>query len=468
MAGLLTTLGATSSALDAQTAAINVTSNNIANVNNPNYSREEVDIGDLAPVNTPDGEESAGETVTVTQSRDSVLDQMVQQESALVSGFTAQQSLLQTAQAALGENITNSSTSSSTSSTTNTDSGLSSALDSFFNSFQSLAADPGDDTQTESVIQQAGVLTDRFQEIEQNLSQVQTDAGTQVSTGVTAANGLLTQIAQLNSQIESLESGDPGSAVELRDQREGDLEQLAGYVPISVQENAQGEDEVTTTDQNGNSVALVTQGNVTNQLAFSGGALMAGTTTLGVSSGSLQGTITASTGPVQSLMDSLNALASQIVTAVNTAYNPSGAAGENFFVASGTTAATIAVDPNVTATSLTVGNGAAGDNSIAVAVSNVANQTFSTASGDAISGTISDSYANTVSSIGQALDTANTQVTDQTNVQTIVTNQRASVSGVSVDEEMSNLMTYQRSYQASSEVLQVVSGLLESLIQSVQ
>lgn len=98
----------------------------------------------------------------------------------------------------------------------------------------------------------------------------------------------------------------------------------------------------------------------------------------------------------------------------------------------------------------------------------MANQTFSTAHGDAIDGTISGFYGGAVSGIGQALDTANTQVTDQTNVQTIVTNQRASVSGVSVDQEMSDLMTYQRAYQASSEVLQVVSGLLSSLIQAAQ
>ena len=286
--------------------------------------------------------------------------------------------------------------------------------------------------------------------------------------GVDTANGLLKQIAQLNTEIGTLEATKPGSAVDLRDQREGALEQLSALMPVTATEDSQGELHVTTTDTAGNSLNLVSQGTVANALSYTAGALQAGSTALGVSSGTLQGTLTANTGAVQSLRDNLNALAQQVVAAVNSAYNPSGTSGGNFFDSAGTTAATISLDGHLTASTLKAGTGAAGDNSIALAVANVANQKFSTAGGDAITGTISSYYGGTVSGLGQALDTANTQVTDQTNVQTIVTNQRAAVSGVSVDEEMSNLMTYQRAYQASSDVLQVVSGLLQSLIQSVQ
>jgi len=460
-------LGSTAAALNAQSAAISVTGNNIANVNNPDYSRETVDISDTGEVATPDGDVATGMSVTVEQERDSVLDAMVQQEASLTSGFTAQQSLLSAAQAGLGENITSNTTSTGTAASA-TNSGLSAAVDDFFNAFESVAASPTDTGEAQALVQQAGVLTDRFQEVDANLAQVQTDANAQVTSGVQTANGLLQQIAQLNTQIGALEAGKPGSAVDLRDQREGALEQLAALVPVTSTENAQGELSVTTTDTAGNSINLVSEGTVSNSLSYTGGVLQAGTTTLGVSSGSLQGTITASTGPVQTLRDNLNAMAQQMVTAVNAAYNPTGAAGGNFFNPTGTTAATISVASNLTPGTLTAGTGAAGDNSIAVAVANVANQTFSTANGDAINGTISSFYGGAVSGIGQALDTANTQVTDQTNVQTIVTNQRASVSGVSVDEEMSNLMTYQRAYQASSEVLQVVSDMLSSLIQAVQ
>jgi flagellar hook-associated protein 1 FlgK len=463
MSGLIGTLGSAAASLDAQSEAISVISNNIANVNNPEYSEETAQISELGSVQTDEGPISMGLTVNVSQDRSSVLDRMVQEQNSLVSGFTAQQAVLQQAQAALGENITSSSSTSGGTST-QSESGLSSSIDSFFNAFENLAANPTDEGAKETVVSQAGVLADRFQEVDQNLAQTQNDADSQVASGVTAANTLLQQVATLNTQIASCDASEPGSASALIDQREGALEQLASLIPVNVQQDAQGEDTVTAAAAGGGSVALVTGASVSNPLAYAGGALSAGTTALDPSSGSLAGAISASTGAVQSLRGNLDALASQIVTAVNGAYNPAHTPGGNFFDSSGTTAGTIALDPGMSSATLQAGTGAAGDNSIATAVANIANQDFSTAGGDSIDGTIDGFYSNTTSNIGQALDTANTQVTDQTNVQTIVNNQRSSYSGVSLNDEMSKLMTYQTAYQASSELSATVNNMLSAII----
>jgi flagellar hook-associated protein 1 FlgK len=466
MSGLFSILGSAATALDAQSQAISVASNNIANVNNPEYSKEVASYKTLGSIYTPQGPQSMGITVNVEQERSAVLDQMVQQEASLTSGLTAQQNILQQAQSALGENITNSSTSSSSVSSVST-SGLSAAIDDFFNAFQALAANPTDSGQVQTVVQQAGVLTDRFQEVDQNLSQVQAAAESEAGSDVDSANQLLKQVAQLNKQIAAQESGNPGSALALRDQRQGALEKLAALIPISVKEDSTGMDQVSTTDTSGNSVALVSGVTVTNPLSYAAGAVSAGSTALGLSSGSIQGELSAGSGAVQSLRTSLDNLANQIVTSVNGAYNPSATAGGNFFLADGTTAGAISVDPNLTASTLVAGTGSAGDNSIATAVAKVADKAFSTVGGDLIDGTIGSFYGTVVSDIGQALDTVNTQVTDQTAVQTTVVNQRQSVSGVSVDEEMSNLMSYQRAFQASSEVFQVVDTLLANLVNSL-
>jgi len=464
MSGLFSILGSTASALNAQSEAIAVTSNNISNVNNPDYSDETVDFQPLASVETDDGLESTGLSVSVTQQRDAILDQMVRQEGSLTSGYTAQQTVVQQAQASLGENITAGSTSGA--SDTTSESGLSAAIGSFFNAVESYAANPSDATQSQSVIQQAGVLTDRFQQVDQNLAQVQSGATAKVASDVTTVNGLLSQVAQLNDQINSLQTSDSGSALQLVDQREGVLEQLAGYLPVTVTQGPSGEDAVATTDSQGNSVTLVSNAAVVNPISLSNGALYAGSPpdALGVSSGSMQGTLTASSGAVQALRTSLDQLASQIVTAVNAAYNPTGTAGGNFFDAAGTTAGTIALDPSLTAANLVAGPGGAGDNSTALAVAGVANQVFSTANGDAVDGTITQSYAGAVAGIGEAVSTANSAVTDQTSVQTVITTERASVSGVSLDQEMSDLVTYQQAYQASSEVFQVVDNMLSTLM----
>ena len=74
--------------------------------------------------------------------------------------------------------------------------------------------------------------------------------------------------------------------------------------------------------------------------------------------------------------------------------------------------------------------------------------------------TFNDNYDATVAALGDSLQTANTQVTNQTAVTQMLSTQRSSVSGVSVDEEMTNLMTYQRAYEASAQLVTTLNTLM--------
>jgi flagellar hook-associated protein 1 FlgK len=74
--------------------------------------------------------------------------------------------------------------------------------------------------------------------------------------------------------------------------------------------------------------------------------------------------------------------------------------------------------------------------------------------------TFSDYNAATVTNLGTALSDANSEVTDQSTVTQMLDTQRSSVSGVNVDEEMTNLMTFQRAYEASAQVVTTVNTLL--------
>ncbi len=62
--------------------------------------------------------------------------------------------------------------------------------------------------------------------------------------------------------------------------------------------------------------------------------------------------------------------------------------------------------------------------------------------------------------LGDALNTANNQVSDQAAVSNMLSTQRGSVSGVNVDEEMTNMMAFQRAYEASAQVITTVNTLL--------
>jgi flagellar hook-associated protein 1 FlgK len=466
MAGLYSTLNASVAALSAQSIAIDVTGKNLANVNNTSYAREVVNFGSAGTVETSSGPESEGIVAqSIQQIRSAVNDSQVMSANSQASYYTTQQSAYQQAQAGLGQTVSSSTSSSSTQS--GSDSGVGAALDDLFNSFQSFAANPTDSGTRQALLQTASILTDRLQSTDANLAQAQSGLATQIGGNVTTANGLLSDIAALNSQIGRLELNNPGSAVDLRDQRQSDLEKLAGLMPITSTEGVNGEDQVTAKGPSGANVTLVSNATVTGPITFNGTNQISGGSpakVLTLASGSIQGAIDASTGGIQTLRDNLNALANELVTSVNAVYNPTGATGD-FFNASNTTAATISIDPTVTAANLKASDGGpAGDNTVALGVANLAKQTFSTGSGDSINGTFDSFYAGTVSGFGQTLAGVNTQVTDQTSIQTIVTNQRNSVSGVNLDEEMANLLKYQRSYQASAQVFQAVDSLLNTVV----
>ena len=76
----------------------------------------------------------------------------------------------------------------------------------------------------------------------------------------------------------------------------------------------------------------------------------------------------------------------------------------------------------------------------------------------------SERTSKTVSKLGQALAGANSRAEDQANIERLVRAQRDGVSGVSLDEEMADLMKYQRAFQASSRVFSVMDELLEVVV----
>jgi len=465
MSGLYSSLNAAVNALSAQSRAVETAGKNLANVNNPNYARQRVLIGSLGTVQTPQGPESMGITVlAVQQMRDALLDQQVTREISVTSGYTAEQSGYQRAEAGLGESVDG--TQNSTGASSTSDNGVGAAVDDFFNAFQSLAANPTDAGQRQTLLQDTSILTDRIQLAGQRLDQVSSDLNTQITTDVGTANRLLQTIAGLNTQIARLEINNPGTAVDLRDQRQADLEQLAATMPVEMRTAASGQVQLYSKDTAGNDVLLVDGGNVQGSVNFTGTQITAGSpaTALGLSSGSIQGSLTARDGAVKDIRDSLDQLSAQLVTSVNAAYNPTGTTG-NFFDPAGTTAATISLAGGVNTNTLKASDGgAAGDNTVALAIAQLATQKFSTASGDAINGTMSGFFSASVSNLGQAVAGATARVTDQTNIQTLVTNQRDGVSGVSLDEETADLLKYQRAFQASSRVFTTIDSLLDTVV----
>lgn len=463
MSGLFTSLNGSVRALNAQSRGIEIAGKNLANVNNTAYSRQRVLYGDRGTVQMSDGAQSLGlEALGVQQLRDGLLDRQLLREISLSASVSSQQKGYQRAQAGLAEGISSASSASGASNTT----GLGATLSDFFSAFQGLASSPTDSGVRQTLLQKAAILTDGFNRTDARLAQVQSDLDTQIASDVTVVNNLLQTIATLNDQIGRVEIGNPGSAVDLRDQRQAKLEELATKIPIEVREATDGQVQVVMKDLARSDVLLVDLAVVTGPVTFTGTSLTAGGAGVEVAlaSGSIFGAIEASGGAIQALRSALDGMARQLVTSVNAAYNPTAVAGGDFFDAAGTQARSISLAPGLSAAGIRAGVGAAGDNSIALAVAAIAVRSFSTAAGDHLDGTIQEFYASAVSSLGQALSTANANVESQTSVERLVRSQRDSVSGVSLDEEMADLVRYQRAYQAASRVFSIIDDLLNNIV----
>lgn len=469
MSGLFGSLSTGVRALTAQSRAVETAGRNLANVNNPHYARQRVVLGDRGTVFTPEGAQSLGlEALQVQQLRDDLLDRQTVREIGATSALDTEAGAYERAQAGLGQQISRTGEAAGLGAA-GSGNGLAESITAFFNAFQAFAARPTDLGERQSLVQQAATLVDRVHTTDQRLAQVQGDLTEQLETDVAEANRLLETITNLNRQIGRAEINFPGGAADLRDQRQARLEELAAKLPCESRPapGYPGQMEVFVRDSAGAEVVLVNGPAMTDPVQLTASGLRVGPVggpAIAVSAGTVGGALKARDTVIAETRTRIDRLAEQLVRSVNAAYNPTGATGD-FFVPSGTSAGSLALAAGVSAASLKASDGgAASDNTIARAVAALGDRKFSAAAGDAIDGTFLQHFTRTATDLGQALASARARADDQRGVEQIVRGQRDAVSGVSLDEEMADLMRYQRSFQASSRVVAVIDELLETVV----
>lgn len=469
MSGLFGSLTSGVQAINAQASALELAGKNLANVNNPNYSRQKVVFGDRGTVLTPQGPQSLGlEAVGVTHLRDKLMDEQLIREISASADLTSLTNSLQQAEAALGEKVDRTNDGSDLGASSS-GSGLGDALNSFFAEFHTVANHPTNVSGRRSLIAQAEILSDRFNLVDGRLEALQDGLSGAVIDETSAANDILSSIAKLNLQIGRAEVGHPGAAVDLRDQRQALLEKLGGYISFDseVSSTDASQLDIVTQDAQGNDITLVSLGVVSNELSVVDGVPSAGdpAVALDLKGGSIKGKIDARDGAIQELRDSLDITARQLVTAVNGIYNPDGTAGLDFFDPAGLSAGTITVASELSAATMrTSSTGSTGGNDILLELGQLFDHSFSVADGDLFEGSLNQYYSTTVATFGQAVAGAEDRLSDQENIEELVRGQRDSVSGVSLDEEMVDLMRYQRAFQASARVVQIVDELLDVIV----
>jgi flagellar hook-associated protein 1 FlgK len=344
---------------------------------------------------------------------------------------------------------------------------LSGQLSGLFSAFQAVATSPTSVAARQALVSQAQTLASTFNQVNSQLDASRASLNTSLGNDVDSANKLISGIADLNKQISTAEFTG-ATPNDLLDEREQDLENLSTLTNITTSTGTNGAVDVSIGGQ-----TLVSGDQVLDTLKTydaGSGQLLVQTATGGVNlsltGGSMQGTINARDGELATMQSGINTLASTLITQVNAVHSGgfslTGTTGANFF--NGSDAATITVNAAlVNNPSLIQASGtstATGDNSVALQLADLASATQSGLSNQ----TFSDSYGQTVAALGDSLQTANDQVTNQTAVTNMLSTQRSSVSGVNVDEEMTNLMSFQRAYEASAQLVTTVNTMLGDVL----
>ena len=214
-------------ALFAQQAAIQVTGQNIANVNTPGYSRQRVV---LVPEQIPRKGDFllAGVSADqITRVFDRFINAQVNTASANMHSTQAQADFLGQVEALFNELSLE-------------DAGLAGTLNRFFQAFHELASNPQGLPERTAVLEQGRALAQSFQQLQKGLSDIQQDLSTTVTDEITQINNLARRIAELNVKIQQFEVDPKQHANTLRDERDLALKQLAEKVQVSSFENSDG------------------------------------------------------------------------------------------------------------------------------------------------------------------------------------------------------------------------------------
>jgi flagellar hook-associated protein 1 FlgK len=438
-----------SAALGADQGALDATSNNIANQNTPGYTREVADLTEAAP--TVEGNLTYGNGV-VLQKIQSITDQVLQIQ---IANENSQQARAQTQSSALQQVQVPFS---------NATQGIGADFTAFFNSISQLSTDPTNMTDRQSVLSAAQTLASDFNSTEQNLDSIRSGLNQSVTQNVTQINTLTQQIAQLNVQVGEMQQlgQDPGN---LGDQETQLIQQLSQLTNVN---EIQTEHGLTLTT--GNGTPLVVGGQSFALQTTNGPSGMTDVSSQGqditssLQGGQLGGNLEVRDTAIPGLLTQLDNLASQFATSFNAAqasgYDLNGNAGQALFSdTSGAGAASnlkVAIsDPSLIAAS---SDGTAGSDGNVVNL--LAVQTQALPSGE----NPVDTYANLVSQTGTLASQAATEVTASTASLNQLNDQLGAVSGVNLDEETTNLMNYQRAYEAAARVVSTVDELTQSVL----
>lgn len=449
--------------------SINVAGHNIANVNTPGYSRQEAVLSTALPHLTGSGSIGTGVDVqTVRRSYDSFVDGQLAFETSTFGRLDSKESALRKVELLFSDS---------------TGIGLNSDISDFFNALHDLANNPQGDAERIALKSRGDILAGSFNSLSFNLEEIRKGLDGEIKMHVEEINVITSRIAQLNESIISVEN-ESVVANDFRDERTQLIRELSEKVDINYFE---GDDGVISIQGKGGfflvnrnrSYELTTQTNADGHVDVYSVNEGGGTTniTTGINGGRIGGLLDARDTAIPGYIGEVDQLAYSITSEVNSqhqlGYALDGATtGLDFFAdLSGLpsppegAAASMGVSTDITDVKNIAAAGnpdSPGDNTNALALADI--QRKLTMGGPPSTSTFDDYYSSIVADVGIDVRKAAAQLSHQESLIHQLDVRRESVSGVSLDEEMADLVRFQHAFEASARLISVADEMLDTIM----
>jgi flagellar hook-associated protein 1 FlgK len=441
----------------AQQAGLSVTGQNVANVNTDGYSRRRLILSSIGGPPTGGGGVEADGIRRYTDTF--ATDRLIKEET--LRGHARQRSAILSHVAEMS------------------DTALGAAMDNYFGALRLLQVSPSDSTVRQEVLARGEELSNTFNRIASELEDSQVNMDNLLRASVEEINVRTERLVEINRQV-SLSSLGEEDISDLLDERDRLIREIANHGSIhGVVDNR---NQLTLFLEGGlplvegqnlsklRVLSSATPGSARVEYVASNGQVS--DITSRIQGGAMGGTLYVRDVQVPSYIATFDQLAFDIVTAINAQHQAGfgldGVGGRDFFTALGGPAgaarlmgidASIAGNPDAIAAAedpLLL----PGDNRNALALSALAEA--SVASGGTM--TFNQAYSTLVGQVGVAARRATEEGSLRDTSIKHIEDLRDEAGGVSLDEEMTNLIQYQRAYQASARVLNVVDSLIQTVL----
>jgi flagellar hook-associated protein 1 len=447
-------------------SALQTTSHNIANKSTEGYSRQRVDVISNPAVDEGRFRVGTGSQMgAINRVNNPWLEKQIEREGSNFEFIEGRSNAMQRIESVFNEQSVK---------------GLNNSMSEFFNSFRELANNPESSVTRTVVRDNANAMIKSFKDMDRQIDDVSTDLNKTIESGIGEVNGYVKEIAKINQKIQEVEMSGSASANDERDRRDLLVKKLSEKLDISYAEDKQsgminitaGKTGVLVT---GTSASKITTGtNDKNQTQIMYELSDHGTRvdlTDQFKRGSLGGAIELRDGLVADMKTQIEELSYNIASEVNAAhaegYDRYNKEGVNFF--------SIPTEGNYSLDDLSINKlvnddigriaaaakpNAPGDNTVANVIHSLQFKRVMS-EGQA---TFDDFYNSKVGQIGIETARANSGLEAQKNILDQLKNTREAVSGVSLDEEATKMIEYQKAFEASARVIRMADEMFDTIL----